>query len=321
MGDYFRRINTFIAISKKLLTLKKAGIHWIEAIQICEKDETISHRKKQLTQLLHNISHGAIFHQEILKLLPKNTGFTLSIDSTPPQLDLILEETILFLENRLNFLKQTLKKGSYPLFLILSSSCLGLFTITVTLPSMGELFNSQIQSPPAHINLLLNIGNAIKSHFRIFPLILATVIFLLKKPISATLEKWQQLFFGGSKIDELFNIALYLKSGVSLLTALDQCQNMSLKQSLLTTTLSEAIHKEFKLSQFERELLKTNEKTGQFSSAMMTLAATLQKQKWSSLQKKVNLLYPLGLCIVVFIILILLQVTLIPLDIGINSTY
>jgi general secretion pathway protein F len=331
-----RRQSAFplVMFSQELVALLQAGMPLIEVLETLAEKEEQPGVKKTLQQIIaylyegHNLSYA-------LEQLPNDfpTLFVATVRSSEKTSSLpeVLSRYVVYQSQLEGIKKKVVTSSIYPILLAVVGTLVVVFLMVFVVPSFSHIFEDMGGEIPFMSKLLMQFGNFLNTHFKLFMAGFVAVsgglFFLYIQPASKVWLKqklWELPVIG--KRLHLYQLARFyrslgmlLQSGMPILVALNLVQGLlqeSLQQQLKNASLnvqeggsiSQAMEKNGLVTPLAMRLLRVGERTGQMGEMMERIATFYEDETVRWVERFVKLFEPLlmifvGLLVGVIVVL------------------
>jgi type IV pilus assembly protein PilC len=203
------KLETFLVFNQQFLTLIRAGLPILSAIELLARRQKVPHFRAQLEDVATRVKNG----ESISESFEAQGGFpivyttTLLAGERSGNLEEVLQRYLDFQRVSLTFRKKLTASLIYPAVLIVMVVLLFIFLITFVVPRFAELYEQLGTKLPALTLFLLALGKDAQSYGIYAAAVLALLIFLF--------VRWTKTDRGATLVDRV-RIALPLIGSVWL---------------------------------------------------------------------------------------------------------
>jgi type IV pilus assembly protein PilC len=203
------KLETFLVFNQQFLTLIRAGLPILSAIELLARRQKVPHFRAQLEDVATRVKNG----ESISESFEAQGGFpivyttTLLAGERSGNLEEVLQRYLDFQRVSLTFRKKLTASLIYPAVLIVMVVLLFIFLITFVVPRFAELYEQLGTKLPALTLFLLALGKDAQSYGIYAAAVLALLIFLF--------IRWTKTNRGATLVDRV-RIALPLIGSVWL---------------------------------------------------------------------------------------------------------
>src|SRR5580700_9968777 len=174
------KLETFLVFNQQFLTLIRAGLPILSAIELLARRQKVPHFRAQLEDVATRVKNG----ESISESFEAQGGFpivyttTLLAGERSGNLEEVLQRYLDFQRVSLTFRKKLTASLIYPAVLIVMVVLLFIFLITFVVPRFAELYEQLGTKLPALTLFLLALGKDAQSYGIYAAAVLALLIFL-----------------------------------------------------------------------------------------------------------------------------------------------
>jgi type IV pilus assembly protein PilC len=189
--------STFLVFNQQFLTLIKAGLPILNALDLLIKRQRDSQLRQVLENVRERVKGGELLSDAFAThaMVPKIYTTTLMAGEKSGNIDEVLTRYINFQRLAMTFRKKLFVSLIYPTLLITVVSIMVMFLFTFVVPKFAELFNSLDAKLPAITLFMLAVGVNVQKYFPFLAIGLALVIFLF--------WQWRKTDRGSDQIDRV----------------------------------------------------------------------------------------------------------------------
>lgn len=307
-------------LTRELATLVKADIPLDEALRIVSLQPLIPTRIRRVTQTLHEAVRGGESLSHALAArgteFPEYVWRLIQAGEASGTLGDVLEDVAAFQERSAEVKSQIGSALLYPAVLLLAALAALVIILTVLLPTVVPLFKDAGQSPPATIQFLVDIQDAVASHWMIALVMLGVLVaaamaaarnegvrvavdrLLLRTPIVGGLVSGRET----ARFSR--TLATLTRNGVPMLEAVriagSVLQNRTYRSAAADAvealksgeTLSAPLVRSGLFSELALRLIAVGEQTGQLDTMLMRVAGVFETTLQRQLARLMSLLTP-----------------------------
>jgi len=338
-------LETFIVFNQQFITLIRAGLPILLALELLSKRQ----RNRQFKSLLENVRDrvrsGEVLSQAFAAqgLLPKIYTTTLLAGEKSGNLEEVLNRYVAFQRVTMAFRRKLLTSLVYPALLVALVVVMLTFLITYVVPQFAELYSQLKQQLPPITTFMLEMGVAAKKYF--VPFLVGLVV------VVVGLWRWSGTPAGGERLDHWrlrlpllggiwlkYQIALFsrmmatlLAGGLPLVQALDTAGS-SIESKFVARSITQAVQRVREGRALSRsleetgivpelavEMIEVGESTGALSAMLTSVAEFFEDDVQTALAATLALIEPVilvGMGLVVGAVLISLYLPIFSLGAG-----
>jgi type IV pilus assembly protein PilC len=187
--------STFLVYNQQFLTLIKAGLPILNALELLIKRQRDPNLRQILENVRERVKGGELLSDAFAThpVVPKIYTTTLMAGEKSGNIDEVLTRYINFQRMAMSFRKKLLVSLIYPTLLVCVVTIMVMFLFTYVVPKFAELFNSLDAKLPAITLFMLSVGLNAQKYFPLFAIGAALAIFLF--------WQWRKTDRGGDRID------------------------------------------------------------------------------------------------------------------------
>ena len=247
------RLEQFVIFNQQFLTLVRAGLPIVQALELLAKRQRNQYFKMLLEDVRDRTKGGELISDAFEKqgAFPKIYSTTLMAGEKSGNLDEVLSRYVAFQRLALSFRKKLISSLVYPVILVVG--VLGLITMLVTfvIPKFSELFSDLGQKLPAMTEFTITTALTAKKYLPFIVLALVAIFLVLRR--------WSKTQQGAEMLDKIklnmpvvgsiwqrYQIAVFsrmmstlLSGGLPLVTALETA-GQSMSSRLIVRGITEA---------------------------------------------------------------------------------
>ena len=185
----------FLVFNQQLLTLLKAGLPVLGALDLLIKRQRDSYLRTLLQNVRERVKGGELLSEAFSaqSVFPKIYTSTLMAGEKSGNMDEVLTRYINFQRLALSFKKKLLVSLVYPALLITMVCCMFVFLMTYVVPRFAELYENLNAQLPAITLFMLALGTHAQRYAPIFVIVLVIVVTLV--------WRWRSTERGAQAID------------------------------------------------------------------------------------------------------------------------
>ncbi len=174
------KLDSFLVFNQQFLTLIRAGLPILNAIELLARRQKLPHFREQLEDVATRVKNG----ESISESFEAQGGFpivyttTLLAGERSGNLEEVLQRFLDFQRVSLTFRKKLIASLIYPAVLVIMVIGLFIFLITFVVPRFAELYEQLGTKLPAATTFLLSLGRAAQSYGIYAAAAVALAIFL-----------------------------------------------------------------------------------------------------------------------------------------------
>ena len=171
---------TFLVFNQQFLTLVRAGMPILQALELLIKRQKDAQLKQILENVRDRVKGGELLSDAFAAqgIIPKIYTTTLLAGEKSGAIDEVLTRYINFQRMALSFRKKLFVSLIYPTLLVSVVLIMVTFLFTYVVPKFAELFNSLDAKLPAITVFMLQVGTAAQKYFPFIAIGLAVTVFL-----------------------------------------------------------------------------------------------------------------------------------------------
>lgn len=171
----------FLVFNQQLLTLLKAGLPVLGALDLLIKRQRDSYLRTLLQNVRERVKGGELMSEAFSaqNVFPKIYTSTLMAGEKSGNMDEVLSRYINFQRMALTFKKKLLVSLVYPALLITMVSVMFIFLMVYVVPKFAELYSNLNAQLPAITLFMLALGTHAQRYAPIAAIVVAVVVFLL----------------------------------------------------------------------------------------------------------------------------------------------
>ena len=188
---------TFLVYNQQFLTLIKAGLPILNALELLIKRQRGPNLRQILENVRERVKGGELLSDAFAThpAVPKIYTTTLMAGEKSGNIDEVLTRYINFQRMTMSFRKKLLVSLIYPTLLVCVVTIMVMFLFTYVVPKFAELFNSLDAKLPAITLFMLSVGVNAQKYFPIFAVGVVVGGFLF--------WQWKKTDRGGDQIDRV----------------------------------------------------------------------------------------------------------------------
>ena len=189
--------SSFLVYNQQFLTLIKAGLPILNALDLLIKRQKDGHLRQVLENVRERVKGGELLSGAFAThaVIPKIYSTTLMAGEKSGNIDEVLDRYINFQRLTMTFRKKLFVSLIYPTLLVTVVTIMVMFLFTYVIPKFAELFNSLDAKLPAITLFMLAVGVAAQKYFPFIAIGLGLAGFLF--------WRWRKTDSGGDKIDRV----------------------------------------------------------------------------------------------------------------------
>ncbi len=201
--------SSFLVYNQQFLTLIKAGLPILNALDLLIKRQKDSNLRQVLENVRERVKGGELLSDAFAKhpAVPKIYTTTLMAGEKSGNIDEVLTRYINFQRLAMSFRKKLAVSLIYPTLLVSVVLIMVMFLFTYVVPKFAELFNSLDAKLPTITLFMLAVGKNAREYFPFFAIAVVVGGFLL--------WQWKKTDRGGDQIDR-FILGLPLLGDIRL---------------------------------------------------------------------------------------------------------
>jgi type IV pilus assembly protein PilC len=186
----------FLVFNQQLLTLLKAGLPVLGALDLLIKRQRDSYLRSLLQNVRERVKGGELLSEAFSaqSVFPKIYTSTLMAGEKSGNMDEVLNRYINFQRLALSFKKKLLVSLVYPALLVIMVSCMFVFLMTYVVPRFAELYQNLNAQLPAITLFMLALGTHAQRYAPIAAILLVIVVTLI--------WRWRSTDRGAEAIDK-----------------------------------------------------------------------------------------------------------------------
>jgi type IV pilus assembly protein PilC len=187
--------STFLVFNQQFLTLIKAGLPILNALELLIKRQRDPNLRQILENVRERVKGGELLSDAFAThpVVPKIYTTTLMAGEKSGNIDEVLTRYINFQRMAMSFRKKLLVSLIYPTLLVCVVTIMVMFLFTFVVPKFAELFNSLDAKLPAITLFMLSVGVNAQKYFPFFAIGGALTVFVF--------WQWKKTDRGGDQID------------------------------------------------------------------------------------------------------------------------
>ncbi len=191
------RQSTFLVFNQQFLTLIKAGLPILAALDLLIKRQKDSSLRQILENVRERVKGGELLSDAFAAhpMVPKIYTTTLMAGEKSGNIDEVLNRYINFQRVAMTFRKKLFVSLIYPALLVTVVTIMVMFLFTYVVPRFAELFNSLDAKLPAITMFMLSVGVNAQKYFPFIAVGLVLAGFLF--------WQWRKTDSGGDQIDRV----------------------------------------------------------------------------------------------------------------------
>src|ERR1041384_595241 len=197
-GGRRRRVKPtpFLVFNQQLLTLLKAGLPVLGALDLLIKRQRDGYLRSLLQNVRERVKAGELLSEAFSAqiVFPKIYTSTLMAGEKSGNMDEVLNRYINFQRLALSFKKKLLVSLVYPALLVIMVSCMFVFLMVYVVPKFAELYSNLNAQLPAITLFMLALGTHAQQYAPLVAGAMALTIFLL--------WRWRSTDRGAESIDK-----------------------------------------------------------------------------------------------------------------------
>lgn len=188
---------TFLVFNQQFLTLIKAGLPILNALELLIKRQRDANLRQILENVRERVKGGELLSDAFAThaAVPKIYTTTLMAGEKSGNIDEVLTRYINFQKMAMTFRKKLLVSLIYPTLLVTVVTIMVMFLFTYVVPKFAELFNSLDAKLPAITIFMLAVGVNAQKYFPIFAGTIVVVGFVF--------WQWRKTDSGGDRVDRV----------------------------------------------------------------------------------------------------------------------
>ncbi|HTU42440.1 MAG TPA: type II secretion system F family protein [Candidatus Aquilonibacter sp.] len=188
---------TFLVYNQQFLTLIKAGLPILNALELLIKRQRDPNLRQILENVRERVKGGELLSDAFAThaAVPKIYTTTLMAGEKSGNIDEVLTRYINFQRMTMSFRKKLLVSLIYPTLLVCVVTIMVMFLFTYVVPKFAELFNSLDAKLPAITLFMLSVGVNAQKYFPFFAVGVVVAGFLF--------WQWKKTDRGGDQIDRV----------------------------------------------------------------------------------------------------------------------
>ena len=188
---------SFLVFNKQFLTLIKAGLPILNALDLLIKRQRDANLRQILENVRERVKGGELLSDAFAThaAVPKIYTTTLMAGEKSGAIDEVLSRYINFQRLAMSFRKKLMVSLIYPTLLVSVVTIMVMFLFTYVVPKFAELFNSLDAKLPAVTLFMLSVGVNAQKYFPIFAVLIVLGVFLF--------WQWRKTDRGGDQIDRM----------------------------------------------------------------------------------------------------------------------
>ncbi len=188
---------TFLVYNQQFLTLIKAGLPILNALELLIKRQRDPNLRQILENVRERVKGGELLSDAFAThpAVPKIYTTTLMAGEKSGNIDEVLTRYINFQRMSMSFRKKLLVSLIYPTLLVCVVTIMVMFLFTYVVPKFAELFNSLDAKLPAITLFMLSVGVNAQKYFPVFAVGVVVGGFLF--------WQWKKTDRGGDQIDRV----------------------------------------------------------------------------------------------------------------------
>ncbi|MGA8622286.1 MAG: type II secretion system F family protein [Candidatus Sulfotelmatobacter sp.] len=189
--------SSFLVFNQQFLTLIKAGLPILGALDLLIKRQKDSYLRQILENVRERVKGGELLSDAFAAhpMVPKIYTTTLMAGEKSGNIDEVLNRYINFQRVAMTFRKKLFVSLIYPALLVTVVTIMVMFLFTYVVPKFAELFNSLDAKLPAITLFMLSVGVYAQKYFPFIAVGLMLAIFLF--------WQWRKTDRGGDQIDRV----------------------------------------------------------------------------------------------------------------------
>ena len=333
------KLETFLVFNQQFLTLIRAGIPILSAIELLSKRQKNPTFQAQLADVAVRVRTGESFSQAFgaQNAFPVIYVTTLMAGEKSGNLEEVLARYLSFQKITLTFTKKLKASLVYPVLLVVLVAALFLFLIGFVVPRFAQLYDQIGSKLPAITLIMLAMGNAIQKYFLFAIPVVALIAWLF--------VRWTQTDRGGNLIDKIrvglpvfgeiwlkYQVALFartlstlLQGGLplvpSLETAAKSMGSRSVSRAVLTSVtsvregrgLSRSLEETKIFPELSVEMIEVGESTGALPGMLNSVAEFYEEDVQTALTAALSLIEPAILIIMGVVVVTILISLYLPI--------
>jgi type IV pilus assembly protein PilC len=326
------KLETFLIFNQQFLTLVKAGVPILPALDMLAKGQKNLTFQSQLENVVQRVKTG----ESLSSAFDAQGGFpviyttTLLAGERSGNLEEVLTRYLSFQRISLTFRKKLQASLVYPVMLIVLIGLLFVFLITFVVPRFGQLYEQIGSKLPAVTVFLLDLGHAFQ-HYILYAIPVAAAIGYL-------LYRWSKTESGGDRIDKIrvalplfgtiwlkYQVALFsrtlstlLQGGLPLMPSLETAarsiSSRSIAKAVMTSVGSVREGKGLSASlvatkifpDLATEMIQVGESTGALPQMLNSVAEFFEEDVQTALTAALSLIEPIILIVMGIVVVIIM---------------
>lgn len=297
-----KKMAFYTNICQTIALLLDQGVSLQKIFVILKKKYSGISQQKSLDIILNRLNQGIPFSQALHQVVPS----PYEVSCSPPQLSVYLTHIVIFIQSQYEIQKACFKELKYPGFLLMTTLGIFILFFSTLLPLFLSL-NQEKNNWPKLIQLLFMICN-----FKSLALLITGVLLVLILSHRWVLRKMKKFFLPYEIANQIWLLAVLLKSGVSVKDALEGLfkdnSNVFYRSNSIVETLSSQWH----LTPFQKELFQIGHDSSQIPHFLMMISDQIKQERQEALITKIRYIQPVLLIIISLLILLCFYLIFMP---------
>jgi len=297
-----KKMAFYTNICQTMALLLDQGVSLQKIFVILKKKYSGISQQKSLDIILNKLNQGAPFSQALHQVVPS----PYEVCCNPPELSVYLTHIMTFVQSQYDIQKACLKELKYPGFLLMTTLGIFILFFSTLLPLFLSL-NQEKNNWPKLIQLLVMVCN-LKS----LGLLIAGGILVLIISHRWALKKMKQFFLPYEIANQIWLLAVLLKSGVSIKEALESLFKDNYSVFYGPKSIVETLSFQWHLTPFQQELFQIGYESSQMPHFLMMIADQIKQERQEVLISKIRYIQPLLLVMISLLILLCFYLIFMP---------
>lgn len=322
------KLEEFIIFNQQFLTLVRAGLPILTALELLLKRQQNDYFKSLLEDVRNRVKAGELLSAAFTAqaIFPKIYTTTLLAGEKSGNLEEVLSRYISFQRVALSVRKKLLASLIYPAILIVAVVAMFTFLFTFVVPRFADLYHELGAQLPAITTFMLTVGVALRNYFVLILAALVLLVFLLwrwgkSRAGSETLDRVRLVLPLVGSIWLKYQIGIFsrmlstlLSGGLPLVPALETAGNSMQSRKIARAVLesSEKVRQGSPLSRsleetgaippLAVEMIEVGESTGALPAMLNSVAEFYEEDVQTALAAAMSLIEPALLIVVAVIV-------------------
>ena len=309
-----KQLDLHIQLYDEIVELLKQGIPLVHVLLILESRH---HKfKKKLSEMRESLLSGNSFFNTFHCLLPNSASIDVGDSIMVPDIIIFFQDLKALFKNQFLIINQLATLLRYPFFLCVVVFFLFLFLILFIIPQYYLLLDGMNASVPDYFNALFFISLFLKQHF-LFIVIVVIILLIFLRDILR--DRFSLLInFYDNKISDLAILAVFLKNGISLTSALQALSKKYSFKTVLQDTFHsgdfvESLHNVYEFNMLQHSQLMFAQRHGCIADTLLLITNQQYKNQVEKWQSYLFWFQPILLCFIASLIAIFIFIIFIPI--------